>query len=161
MLLIIEYAFVIFKRLSPCAPIAIGAYGDSLLNITKAYSIINNKGKLIKPSVIKKIKSKKGKIIWENKFQTKKIIDKEIANQLNYLLENSVENGTGIAASIDGRKIFGKTGTSDLNKDLWFIGSIKNLTTGVWIGFDDNRATNFSSGISANFWRTYIKSIDI
>ncbi len=141
--------------------IAIGAYGDSLLNITKAYSIINNKGISIKPSIIKKIKSKNGTIIWENKFQTIKVIDKEIANKLNYLLEKSVEDGTGVAASIKGRKIFGKTGTSDLNKDLWFIGSIKNLTTGIWIGFDDNRITNFSSGTSANFWRTYIKSINI
>ncbi len=148
------------KNLSSYLPIAIGAYGDSLLNITNAYSIINNKGLLIKPSVIKKIKSKKGIIIWENKFQTKKIIDKEIANKLNYLLEKSVEGGTGLAASINGRKISGKTGTSDLNKDLWFIGSIRNLTTGVWIGFDDNRETNFSSGTSANFWRTYIKSIN-
>ncbi len=149
------------KDLSFYLPIAIGAHGDSLFNITKAYSIINNKGQLINPSVIKKIKSKNGKLIWENKFQTKKIIDRKIANKLNYLLENSVEDGTGIAASIKGRKIFGKTGTSDLNKDLWFVGSIKNLTTGIWIGFDDNRATNFSSGTSANFWKVYIKSINI
>ena len=149
------------KDLSSYLPIAIGAYGDSLLNITNAYSIINNKGQFIKPTVIKKIKSKKGKIIWENKFQTKKIIDEEIANKLNYLLEKSVAEGTGIAASIKGRRIFGKTGTSDLNKDLWFIGSVKNLTTGIWIGFDDNRSTNFSSGTSANFWRTYIRSINI
>ena len=149
------------KDLSSYLPIAIGAYGDSLLNITNAYSIINNKGQLIKPSVIKNIKSKKGKIIWENKFEISKIIDRQIANKLNYLLEKSVEGGTGLAASINGRKISGKTGTSDLNKDLWFIGSIKNLTTGIWIGFDDNRATNFSSGTSANFWRTYIKSINI
>ncbi len=149
------------KDLGSYLPIAIGAYGDSLLNITKAYSIINNKGELIKTSVLKKIKSKKGKLIWENKFQTKKIIDKEIANKLNYLLENSVQGGTSIAASIDDRKIYGKTGTSDLNRDLWFIGSINNLTTGIWIGFDDNRATNFSSGTSANFWKTYIESINI
>ena len=149
------------KDLSYYLPIAIGAYGDNLLNITNAYSIINNKGQFIKPSIIKKIKSKNGEVIWKNKFQTKKIIDQGIANKLNYLLEKSVEDGTGIAASINGRRIFGKTGTSDQNKDIWFIGSIKNLTTGIWIGFDDNRATNFSSGASANFWRTYIKSINI
>ncbi len=149
------------KNQSFYLPIAIGAYGDSLLNITNAYSIINNNGQSIEPSVIEKIESKSGRIIWENKFQTKKIIDIDIATKLNFLLEKSVLEGTGIAAYINGKKIFGKTGTSDLNRDLWFIGSIENLTTGIWIGFDDNRATNFSSGISANFWRTYIKSIDI
>ena len=150
------------KELSSFLPTAIGGFGDSLLNITNAYSTINNKGKLIKPSVIKKIiRSKNKEIIWENNYQTKKIIDKEIVNKLNYLLEKTVQDGTGISASIAGRKIFGKTGTSDLNKDLWFIGSINNITTGVWIGFDDNRATNLSSGTSANFWKTYIKSINI
>ena len=150
------------KELSSFLPTAIGGFGDSLLNITNAYSTINNKGKLIKPSIIKKIiRSKNKEIIWENNYQTKKIIDKEIVNKLNYLLEKTVQDGTGISASIAGRKIFGKTGTSDLNKDLWFIGSIKNITTGVWIGFDDNRATNLSSGTSANFWKTYIKSINI
>ena len=150
------------NELSSFLPTAIGGFGDSLLNITNAYSTINNKGKLIKPSVIKKIiRSKNKEIIWENNYQTKKIIDNEIVNKLNYLLEKTVQDGTGISASITGRKIFGKTGTSDLNKDLWFIGSIKNITTGVWIGFDDNRATNLSSGTSANFWKTYIKSINI
>jgi len=149
------------KDLSSYLSIAIGAYGDSLINITNAYSLINNKGQFVKPSVVKKIKSKNGKVIWENKFQTKEIIEKEIIKKLNYLLKKSVEDGTSVAASINGRRIFGKTGTSDLNRDLWFIGSIKNLTTGIWIGFDDNRSTNFSSGISANFWRTYIESINI
>ena len=149
------------KEYSSYLSLAIGAYGDSLLNITNAYSTINNKGKLIEPSLIKNINLKNGETIWENKFLAKKIIDKEIADKLNYLLEKSVQDGTGIAAAISGIKIFGKTGTSDLNRDLWFIGSIKNITTGIWIGFDDNRATNLSSGTSANFWRTYIKSINI
>ena len=149
------------KEYSSYLSLAIGAYGDSLLNITNAYSTINNKGKLIEPSLIKNINLKNGETIWENKFLAKKIIDKEIADKLNYLLEKSVQDGTGIAAAISGIKIFGKTGTSDLNRDLWFIGSIKNITTGIWIGFDDNRATNLSSGTPANFWRTYIKLINI
>ena len=51
--------------------------------------------------------------------------------------------------------IFGKTGTSDGNKDLWFIGSINNLTTGVWIGFDDNKESELSSGNSAYLWRKF------
>ncbi len=141
--------------------LAIGSYGDSLLNITNAYSTINNKGEFIKPSILENIKLKSGKLIWENKFKSKKIINEEIANNLNFLLEKSVSDGNGIAASIRGKKVFGKTGTSDLNRDLWFIGSIKNLTTGIWIGFDDNRSTDLSSGTSANLWKIYINEIKI
>ncbi len=149
------------QKLKAYLPMAIGAYGDSLINITKAYSIINNEGKFIKTSFLKKIELKSGEVIWENKFYPQRIIDKKIATKLNFLLEKSVSDGNGIAAYIEGEKIYGKTGTSDLNKDLWFIGSIKNLTTGIWLGFDDNRSTNLSSGIAANFWKTYIQNIDI
>ncbi len=149
------------QKLESFLPIAIGAYGDSLLNITNAYSTINNKGKLIDNSIIEKITSKTGEIIWKNKFIFKRIIDKDIANKLNLLLEKSVLDGSSRAASIDGKRILGKTGTSDFNKDLWFIGSIKNITTGIWIGFDDNRSTDLSSGTSANFWKIYINKINI
>ena len=149
------------QELKAYLPLAIGAYGDSLINITKAYSIINNKGELIETSLLKKIELKSGETIWENKFLSQKIIDIDTAKKLNVLLENSVSDGNGIAAYIQGEKIYGKTGTSDLNKDLWFIGSIKNLTTGIWIGFDDNRSTNLSSGIAANFWKIYIQKLNI
>jgi len=149
------------KNLKPYLAIAIGAQEDSLINITNAYSIINNNGEFIEPSIIKKIELNDGEIIWENKSYSKRIIDKSISNKLNFLLEQSVFDGNGIAASIDGRKVTGKTGTSDQNRDLWFIGSIENITTGIWIGFDDNRSTNFSSGTAANFWRLYISEINI
>ena len=149
------------KNLKPYLAIAIGAHEDSLINITNAYSIINNKGEFIKPSILKKIELKDGEIIWENKSYAKRIIDKSISYKLNYLLEQSVMDGNGIAASIDGRKVSGKTGTSDQNRDIWFIGSIDNITTGIWIGFDDNRSTNFSSGTAANFWRIYVSEINI
>ncbi len=149
------------QELKANLPLALGAYGDSLLNITNAYSAINNNGEIFKPSILEKIKLKSGEIIWENKIYSKRIIDKEIAKYLKNILEKSVSHGSGIAASIKNRRIFGKTGTSDFNRDLWFIGSIKNITTGIWVGYDDNRSTEFSSGISANIWKNFIQQINI
>ena len=78
---------------------------------------------------------------------------------MNNLLEKSVSEGTSIAASINGKKIYGKTGTSDGNRDLWFIGSINNLTSGIWIGFDENKKSNLSSGNAAYFWKKFISKI--
>ena len=139
--------------------LAIGSYGDNLLNITNAYSVINSNGILYKPSTIEKIESFNGKSIWENKFISHKILDIKVNKNLNILLEKSVKDGTAIAASIKGEKIFGKTGTSDGNKDLWFIGSINNLTTGVWIGFDENIESELSSGNAAYLWKQFIGKI--
>ena len=45
------------------------------------------------------------------------------------------------------------------NRDLWFIGSINNLTTGVWIGFDENKESKLSSGNAAYFWKKFISKI--
>ena len=90
-------------------PLAIGAYGDNLLNITNAYAVINSNGNLFKPSVLEKIESKNFKVIWENKFISEKILDSKVNKNLNNLLEKSVSEGTSVAASIKGEKIYGKT----------------------------------------------------
>ena len=139
--------------------LAIGSYGDNLLNITNAYSAINNNGKIQSPEIIEKIESFKKQPIWENKSISKKILDLKINKKINKLLEKSVKEGTSKAASIKGKKIYGKTGTSDGNKDLWFIGSIDNLTTGIWIGYDDNKESELSSGNAAYLWKKFISEI--
>ena len=139
--------------------LAIGSYGDNLLNITNAYSAINNNGKIQSPEIIEKIESFKKQPIWENKSISKKILDLKINKKINKLLEKSVKEGTSKAASIKGKKIYGKTGTSDGNKDLWFIGSLDNLTTGIWIGYDDNKESELSSGNAAYLWKKFIAEI--
>ena len=139
--------------------LAIGSYGDNLLNITNVYAAINSNGKLYRASTIEKIESFNDQLIWRNKFNSKKMIDSKVNKKLNKLLEKSVREGTAVAASIKGHRIFGKTGTSDGNKDLWFIGSINNLTTGVWIGFDENKTSSLSSGNAAYLWKKFIANI--
>ena len=141
-------------------PLAIGAYGDNLINITIAYSTINNQGIFIEPEIVEEIKLNRGEIIWENNINSKRIIDNVIAKKMQIILEKSVSEGNGIAASVNGKKIYGKTGTSDKNRDLWFIGSINNFTTGIWLGFDDNRESNLSSGNAAFLWKKYIRNIN-
>jgi len=139
--------------------LVIGSYGDNLLNITNAYSAINNSGKIQNPSILEEIKSFNNQSIWKNKFISKKILDLNVNKKMNKLLEKSVKEGTSKAASISGKKIYGKTGTSDGNKDLWFIGSFDNLTTGIWIGYDDNKESEFSSGNAAYLWKKFISEI--
>ena len=140
-------------------PLAIGAYSDSLLNITNAYSALNNNGGFIKPSIIEKITFNNDEFVLKKKIKSEKIIDISIANSINKILENSVSEGTGIAAYIPNKRVRGKTGTSDGNRDLWFIGSIDNLTTGVWLGLDNNKKTSFDSGDAANIWKIFVNNV--
>ena len=147
------------QNLQEFPSIAIGAYGDSLLNITNAYAAINSNGRIYKPSILEKIEKSNGQLIWGNKFNSEKVLDSKVNKKLNKLLQKSITHGTGRAAFIKGKKIYGKTGTSDGNKDLWFIGSINNLTTGIWIGFDENIETDFSSANAAFLWKKFISKI--
>ena len=147
------------QRLEEYLPLAIGSYGENLMNITNAYVVFNSNGNLHKPSVLEKIESKNGVLIWENKFFSKRILDSKINKRINKLLEQSVLEGTSRAANIKGKKIYGKTGTSDGNRDLWFIGSINNLTTGIWIGFDENIKSDLSSGNAAFLWKKFISKV--
>ena len=72
-----------------------------------------------------------------------------------------VARGTGRAASIGMGEEAGKTGTTDKNVDLWFIGFIpsRQLVTGIWLGNDNNSPTLGSSGQAAQLWGNYMRQI--
>ena len=72
----------------------------------------------------------------------------------------SLDEGTANFANIEGYEVAGKTGTSDGNRDVWFIGSLPQLTTGVWFGKDNNNKTVMNSGNAAWAWKKYIQEIE-
>jgi membrane peptidoglycan carboxypeptidase len=71
-----------------------------------------------------------------------------------------VQGGTGRSAFL-GLGEAGKTGTTDDNRDLWFVGFVpgRSLTTGIWLGNDDNTATGGSSGQAAAVWGNYMRQV--
>ena len=75
------------------------------------------------------------------------------------MLERVVSSGTGSAASLKNRPVAGKTGTSEGGRDLWFIGSIPQLTTGIWFGHDNNKNTQSGSGEAAWAWKQFMVQI--
>jgi len=76
---------------------------------------------------------------------------------MTWMLRNVVEAGTGAAAQLPNRPVAGKTGTSDEARDLWFIGYIPQVVTGVWLGNDNNRPTYGSSGSAAYTWHEFME----
>ena len=77
------------------------------------------------------------------------------------MLQQVVLYGSGTAASLEDREVAGKTGTSEGNRDLCFIGSIPQLTTGVWLGNDNNEESKVNSGDAAFAWKQFMKKISI
>src|SRR5690606_30659190 len=89
---------------------------------------------------ILKVATADGEVLYEHQDDTSRVLVAPwVAAGMTDLMQTAVNTGTGRAAQI-GRPVAGKTGTTSSNKDGWFVGFSSGLTTGVWMGRDDNRA---------------------
>lgn len=125
---------------------ALGTSEVRLIDMTRAFASINAKGIAITPYAITKVKTIKGQLLYQNKFDGSRVlVDPWVAAGITDLLQTAVNVGTGKAAQI-GRPVAGKTGTTSSNKDGWFLGFSSGLTTGVWMGRDDAKAVGGLQG---------------
>ena len=116
--------------------LALGTSEVSLMNLTAAYSVFPNKGKLIKPYGITEVVDKAGRLIWRAKPQERIVISRATAAIMTDMLRSVIQDGTGRSARRIHRAIAGKTGTTDEFKDALFVGFSPSITTGVWVGQD-------------------------
>ena len=124
----------------------LGASEMNLLDLTTIYSVIWNDGKSVRPYSITKIKDAKGNVLYErNPSEEITLLSPQTVEYMKELLYEVVTKGTGKRAYTP--KVFGgKTGTSNDNRDAWFVGATADFVMGVWVGRDDN--TSMSSKIT-------------
>jgi penicillin-binding protein 1A len=146
------------SELKPMLSLALGSSEVNLLELTSAYGSFAAKGLHAEPHGITRILDRRGKVIWSANFKQKRAIDADSAAIMTSMLRNVVQYGTGRAAQI-GRPVAGKTGTTDEARDLWFIGYIPQVVTGVWLGNDDNKPTWGSSGSAAYTWHEFMEKV--
>ncbi|MEC4816600.1 MAG: penicillin-binding protein 1A [Scytonema sp. PMC 1069.18] len=146
------------SELKPTYSLALGSSEVNLLELTGAYGTFANQGMHTRPHGITRIIDRKGKVIWSAKFKSERAIDGDSAAIMTWMLGNVVTNGTGRPAQL-GRPVAGKTGTTDEARDLWFVGYIPQLVTGVWLGNDDNKPTSGSSGSAAYTWHEFMEKV--
>ena len=107
-----------------------------LIDMTRAYATVAAQGKGVVPYGVERIEQS-GRVIYRHEpSQAPRLLSESVAANMTYMMRGSVESGTSRAADI-GRAVAGKTGTTNSNKDGWFIGFSSGLTTGVWVGRDD------------------------
>ncbi|MHC5725673.1 MAG: transglycosylase domain-containing protein, partial [Nostoc sp.] len=144
------------SELKPTYSLALGSNEVNLLELTSAYGSFATQGLHTEPHGISRIINRQGKVIWSANFKSQRALDADSAAIMTWMLRNVVEEGTGGAAQLDNRQVAGKTGTSDEARDLWFIGYIPQMVTGVWLGNDDNHPTDGSSGSAAYTWHEFM-----
>ena len=116
----------------------LGASEMTLLDLTNIYAVIWNNGLSVRPYSITKITDMAGHLIYErNPSDAITVLQPHTVESMTALLADVVApGGTGGRARADG-VLGGKTGTSNENRDAWFVGAIPDMVIGVWVGKDD------------------------
>ncbi|MBE6451915.1 MAG: PBP1A family penicillin-binding protein [Alphaproteobacteria bacterium] len=139
--------------------LALGTFEVSVLEMATAYTTIANGGFAIWPHAVEEIYSKDGFQLYQREKNEKiRILDKKTVKDISKMLENAITYGTGKKAKINGFAA-GKTGTSQDNRDAWFVGFSNNLVAAVWVGNDDNSPMSevYGSGIPAQIWKNLME----
>lgn len=139
--------------------------GVTPLEMASAYGTFANKGVHVKPTAIVKILDRNGNVLEDastlEKEETKtRVMSEREAYEMTTMLEGVIDHGTGTAAAI-GRPAAGKTGTTDDNKDAWFVGYTPDIVTAVWIGDDTGSHSLgeiYGGMIPAEIWKDYMSS---
>ncbi len=119
----------------------LGVAEMSLLEVVGSYVPLCSEGKAIIPYGIEEINLRNGDSYWKReKPERKKIISKDVSNDIKRLLREVVVQGTASKLSKLPFPVLGKTGTTQNNRDAWFIGCSKGYVIGIWNGRDDDKS---------------------
>ena len=149
--------------LPPDLSLALGAADVSILEMTAAYTSFAGNGTYIEPSFFEKIIVAKGSTLTPEKNRKRQeVVDGAVVTAMKSMLKGVIQYGTGkVVADVPGVR-GGKTGTSDENRDAWFVGYDERYTTGVWVGNDRNESMGRSESggtTAAPIWRDFMLSI--
>lgn len=158
--LVAEYAerFGIYDKMLPVLAMSLGSGETTVMRMVSAYSVIANGGKQIKPSLIDRIQDRYGKTIFRHEERTcetcnapdwqeqdeptltdnrEQVLDPMTAYQITSMMEGVVQRGTAAGKVTLDRPVAGKTGTTNDEKDAWFVGYTPDLVAGLYLGFDN------------------------
>ena len=141
--------FGITTQISTYPSMVLGSSDVRLIEMTRAFASIENKGVALTPYGIRRVVTADGRMLYNHDADEQRVLVAPwVAAEMTDLLQSAVLSGTGRAAQI-GRPVAGKTGTTTSNKDGWFIGFSSGLTTGVWMGRDDAKPVGGLQGGTA------------
>jgi penicillin-binding protein 1A len=163
----------ITSKLVPVPGLVLGQSEATVLEMTGAFATVANGGVFNRAHAIKRVldsndcKEPKNfqtcRVIYSDRDDSgmnRRVLSANVADTMTTMFRGVVQAGTGRAAAI-GQGEAGKTGTTNDNVDLWFIGYIPNrqIITGIWLGNDKPSPTRGSSAQAAKLWSDYMRQV--
>ena len=148
------------------SPLGMGGTNGGLttLESAAAFAVFGNGGLYYEPSFYTKVTDQKGKIVLQKTTQPQMAVSEDTATIMNHLLQTVVygSNGTGKAAAsyINNMKIYAKTGTSNDQNDLWFVGGTPYYIASCWCGYEIQQPiASKHSGIALKMWGNVMSKV--
>ncbi|HYB98928.1 MAG TPA: PBP1A family penicillin-binding protein [Candidatus Limnocylindrales bacterium] len=142
--------------------IALGTSEMSLLDLTAGYTAFAGGGVKVEPVIVKKVEDKAGTVFFQAQARRREVLSPQTAALMTYILEGVVQRGTATTIKALGRPVAGKTGTTNDQRDAWFVGYTPDLVVGVWVGFDDQTRSMGKMGtggrVAAPVWLEFMKA---
>lgn len=144
--------------LPPFLATSIGAGGASTLEMASAYGAYAVKGMYVPVNPIVTVKDRDGNVLEQATPQATQAIRRQVAQEMADMLRAVVTEGTGRVVGVVPNS-YGKTGTTQDDRDAWFVGFTPQLSTAVWIGNDDYSPMHHAYGGKAcgPIWVTYME----
>lgn len=184
MKLVAEYAerFGVYDKLAPYLPMSLGSGETTVMRMVSAYAIMANGGRSIQPSLIDRIQDRYGKTVfrhdsrgcegcnasdWQNQPEPElidnadQVLDPMTAYQITSMMVGVVQRGTATSVAELGRHMAGKTGTTNDEKDAWFIGYTPNLVVGLYMGYDKPKSLGRGTtggGLAAPVFKDFMRA---
>ena len=141
----------IARRLGVASPmpqdlsLALGTGETSVLQLAGAYATILNGGRLVTPTGIESIEADHHSVAIARPGM-EQVVTPALSGLMRQMMTAVVTRGSGRAASLPGRLVAGKTGTTQDSRDAWFIGEVGGTLIAIWLGNDDARPMKDVSG---------------
>src|SRR5918994_988273 len=181
--LVAEYAerFGVYDKMPPHIAMSLGSGETTAMRMVSAYSVMANGGRQIKPLLIDRIQDRYGKTVFKHDERgcencvadewaeqdepelidnAEQVLDPMTAYQITSMMEGVVLRGTGATIAELGRHIAGKTGTTNDEKDTWFIGYTPNLVVGLYMGYDQPKGLGKGAtggGLAAPIFKDFMR----
>ena len=143
--------------LTDSSSLPIGAAEVTVLDMTASYAVFANGGKRATPYASWEVRNSAGEVIYRHDRDAPQpqVLSTQVVQDMNFMLNKVVEEGTGKRAILEGIRAAGKTGTTNAYRDAWFVGYTGNLVAGVWFGNDDHTSTRNMTGgtLPAMTWK--------
>jgi penicillin-binding protein 1A len=158
----VSYAQALGLENLPAVPsLALGSGEVTLMSLTSAFGAFANQGDLASPSLIRRVTTSDGQVLFEATPSTKPAVSPTTAFLITSMLQDVVNAGTAAQARQIGFRLpaAGKTGTTNDYRDAWFVGYTPRLATGVWVGYDQPRTIirgGYAGELAVPLWARFM-----